>query len=111
MKALYAYYRYGVLHGHVRLDWGFVHEAFGVDWALADDENLLTVLRRALAEGLAVDVVTGSSPGWNDPWSRVGRWRVLAADYRTAVLQRAGVRQEVPLGEIQAVRLAGDSAE
>lgn len=111
VKALYAYYRYGLLHGHVRLDWGFVHEAFGVDWALPDDESLVTVLRKALAEGRAVDVVVGSSPGWNDPWSRARRWRVLAMDYGSAVLEGTGVRQEVSLGEIQAVRLAGDSAE
>jgi hypothetical protein len=111
LKALYAYYRYGVLHRHVRLDWGFVHEAIGVDWALADDESLVTVLRRALLEGLAVDLVTGSSPGWNDPWSRAGRWRVQAVGYHSAVLERAGARQEVSLDEIQAVRLAGGFAE
>jgi hypothetical protein len=111
VKALYAYYRYGVLHGHVRLDWGFVHEAFGVDWALPDDENLVTVLRKALVEGQAVEVVTGSSPGWSDAWSRAGRWRVLAMDYGSTVLEGTGVRQQVPLDDIQAVRLAADSAE
>lgn len=106
VKALYAYYRYGVLHGQVRLDWGFVHEAFGVDWRLADDESLGTLLRRALAEGRAVDVVTGSSPGWSDPWSRSRRCLVLAVEHGFAVLEGEG-HYQVPLDEIRAVRFSG----
>jgi hypothetical protein len=107
VKSLYAYYRYGVLHGHVRLRWGFVDEVFGVDWALPDDHRLHEVLRRAMEEEVAIDLVTGSSPGWNDPWSRATRWRLVEMDFRDAIAEQEGVRQRLLLDEIQAVRLAG----
>ena len=45
VKALFAYYRHGVHHGHVRLRWGLIDEVFGVDWALPDDERLHQVLQ------------------------------------------------------------------
>lgn len=107
IKALYAYYRYGVLHGHVRLRWGFVDEVLAVDWALPDDERLHPVLRKAMDEGLAVDLVTGSAPGWNDPWSRASRWRVVELGIHDALFERDGERQRLPLDEVQALRLAG----
>ena len=34
VKALYALYRYGVLHAFVRLRWGFLDETFAVEWAV-----------------------------------------------------------------------------
>ncbi len=105
VKSLYAYYRYGVLHGHVRLRWGFIDEVFGVDWALPDDQMLTEVLRKAMAEGLSVDLVTGSSPGWSDPWSRSSRWRVVDLSYDEALFEQDGVRQRIPLHEVQAVGL------
>jgi hypothetical protein len=107
VKALFAYYRYGVLHGHVRLRWGFIDEVFGVDWALPDDERLHQVLRRAMEQGAPVDLVTGSAPGWNDPWSRPSRWHVAEIGLRDALVEQDGVRQRLLLDEVQAVRLAG----
>jgi hypothetical protein len=91
----------------VRLRWGFVDEVFGVDWALPDDHRLHEVLRKAMEEGVAIDLVTGSSPGWNDPWSRATRWRLVEVDFREAIVEQEGVRQRLLLDEIQAVRLAG----
>jgi len=107
VKSLYAYYRYGVLHGHVRLRWGFIDEVFGVDWALPDDQRLAEVLRRAMAEGLTVDLVTGSSPGWNNPWFRASRWRVVELSCGEALFEQDGLRQRIPLREVQAVGLVG----
>jgi hypothetical protein len=106
VKALFAYYRYGVLHGHVRLRWGFIDEVFGVDWALPDDESLHRVLRRAMEQGAPVDLVTGSAPGWSDPWSRSSRWRIVELRFHDAFVEQDGVRQRVLLDEIQALRLA-----
>ena len=105
-KALYAYYRYGVLHGHVRLRWGFVDEAIAVEWALPDEPHLTSVLREALESGVAVDIVTGSAPGWSDPWSRAARLKVVELEYGAAVFEQ-GSRHRILLDEIQAIRPAG----
>jgi hypothetical protein len=43
-----------------------------------------------------VEVVTGSSPGWSDAWSRAGRWRVLAVDYGSTVLEGTGCDNRSP---------------
>ncbi len=91
----------------MRLRWGFVDEVFAVDWALPNDERLHPVLRKAMDEALAVDLVTGSAPGWNDPWSRASRWRVVELGIHDALVERDGERQRLLLDEVQALRLAG----
>lgn len=37
LKSLAAYYRYGILHGGVRLRWGFLDEMVPVDWSQPGD--------------------------------------------------------------------------
>jgi hypothetical protein len=66
VKALYAFYRYGVVHGGVRLRWGFLDEVLGVDWAVPGDLHLYEILNRARETGALVDIVTGTAPGWTD---------------------------------------------
>lgn len=107
VKSLYALYRYGVLHGHVRLRWGFVDEVFGVDWELPDDQRLHEVLRTAVEEGRSVDLVVGNAPGWTDPWSRAFRARVVDVGYHDVLIDQDGLQRRVSLDEVQAVRLAG----
>jgi len=58
-------------------------------------------------EQAPVDLVTGSAPGWNDPWSRSSRWRVVELGFRDALVEQDGVRQRLLLDEVRAVRLAG----
>jgi hypothetical protein len=106
VSALFGYYRYGLLHGHVRLRCGFINEVFGVDWALPDDERLHQVPSKAMEQGAPVDLVTGSAPGWDDPWSRASRWRVVELGFRDALVEQDGVRQRLRIDEVQAVRLA-----
>ena len=76
VKSLFAFYNYGVLHGHVRLRWGFLDERLPVDWALPGDMHLHDVLNACRAAGRRVDLVWGSAPGWVDPWSRARSARV-----------------------------------
>ncbi len=69
-KALFAFYSYGVLHRGVRLKWGFLDEVLNVDWALDGDTSLLGFLYEAMRTKRPVQLVMGSAPGWEDPWSR-----------------------------------------
>jgi hypothetical protein len=75
-KSLYALYQYGRLHGSVRLRWGFLDERLSAPWVHRDEPMLYTLMRQALDLGLPLEVVTGSAPGWADPWSRARRCTV-----------------------------------
>ncbi len=110
-KHLYAYWRYGVLHGHVRLRWGFLDEALPVDWRLPGEPGLYEILAQARKENRAVDLVLGSSaPGWGDPWSRARRLRVVDHGPWEVTVNDGRQSFYVPSGEVQAVRLAGAAA-
>jgi hypothetical protein len=78
-KSLYALYQYGRLHGSVRLRWGFLDERIPAPWVHRDEPTLYTLQRQALELGLPLEVVTGSAPGWADPWSRARRCTVHKA--------------------------------
>ncbi|MEK7373067.1 MAG: hypothetical protein AAB265_16590, partial [candidate division NC10 bacterium] len=80
VKALHAFYRYGLLHHCVRLRWGFLDEMFPVDWALPGEPHLHEILEGAKAAGAPVDLVVGSAPGWADPWSRARRGAILEVE-------------------------------
>lgn len=69
-KALLAFYQYGRLHGHVRLRWGFLDETLPAPWVHRDERGLYDLLKRASACDSPLEVVVGSPPGWEDPWSR-----------------------------------------
>ena len=75
-KSLYAYYAFGCLHGAVRLRWGFLDEWFSAPWVHRDEQSLYGLMRVALETGVMLEVVTGSAPGWKDPWARARRVRV-----------------------------------
>jgi hypothetical protein len=88
-KALLAFYQYGRLHGHVRLRWGFLDETLPAPWVHRDERGLYDLMRRANESDTPMEVVVGSPPGWEDPWSRArrvrvikepGGWRYLLAD-------------------------------
>ena len=99
-------YNYGVLHGHVRLRWGFLDEGLPVDWALPGDMHLYGVLDACRAAGRRVDLVWGSAPGWADPWSRARRREVIAVDGGCVVVESEGQQWSLSRDEIQAVRPA-----
>jgi hypothetical protein len=77
LKALWAYYRFGVLHRGVRLRWGFLDEWVPADWAETGDPGLHALARQALEEGRRLELVAGSPPAWSDPWGRAIRVEVV----------------------------------
>ncbi len=89
-KSLFALYQYGRVHGTVRLRWEFLDERIPAPWVHRDEPTLWRLKDRAFERGLPLEIVTGSAPGWEDPWARAQRvharkpppdWRVwLVAD-------------------------------
>lgn len=69
-KSLYALYEYGRLHGAVRLRWGFLDEPIPAPWVHRDEPTIYHLKQSALAMDMPLEVVVGSAPGWNEPWSR-----------------------------------------
>lgn len=109
VKALYAFYRYGVLHRGVRLRWGFLDDILGVDWVLPGDPHLYDILDRARQAGAPVDIVTGSAPGWTDPWSRARRVEVVHIEPWVVTVRQGTEKVPIDRREIQAVRMVGGS--
>ena len=106
VKALFAFYQYGVLHGCVRLRWGFLDETLGVDWALPREASLFETLQTLHAARQPVEIVWGSAPGWIDPRSRARRVTIVAVDGWSAVVEGDGQQWQIERYEIQAVRPA-----
>ena len=104
LKALYAFYRYGVLHGWVRLRWGFLDDRLSVDWALRGDVSLYEIFDDAVRRQRPVDVVMGSAPGWQEPWARARRVEVIQAGYDRAVLRDGTDTLVVDYADIHAAR-------
>jgi hypothetical protein len=101
VQSLYALYQYGRLHGAVRLLWGFLNEMIPAPWVHRDETKLHDLMRQACALGMALEVVAGSAPGWETPWSRVRRayvekdesgWPSWLVDERGRVIQREEVQ-------------------
>ena len=72
-KSLFALYQYGCLHGTVRLRWGFLDEHIGAPWVHRDERILHDLKKQALERDVPLEVVVGTVPGWEDPWSRMRR--------------------------------------
>jgi len=104
VKALFAFYQYGVLHGCVRLRWGFLDETVGADWALPGEASLYETLQTLHAARQPVEIVWGSAPGWTDPWSRARRVTIVAFDGWSALVEGDGQQWQIGRYEIQAVR-------
>lgn len=77
-KALVAYYDYGRLHHWVRLRWGFLDDAIPVPWVHRDESNLYELKREAHESGRGLEVVSGSAPGWGNPWARARVCQVVS---------------------------------
>lgn len=104
-KALDAFYRYGLLHGYVRLRWGFLDERLGVEWELPSDRRLRDLLEQAHVSRIPVELVTGNAPGWNEPWSRAQRCTVEELSWHAVGVRDAAGWCDWSLAEIQAARL------
>ena len=99
-KALAAFYRYGCLHGSLRLRWGFLQEDLSVNWSQPGDPGLWGYCKEAEQLGAEVDIVTGSAPGWEEPWARARRGRI-DIDYHTIRLGE----EVFDRTEVQAIRI------
>jgi hypothetical protein len=104
VKALAAFYRFGRLHGFVRLRWGFLDELRRVEWPGSPGDPLHALVQAAVESNAEIEVVSGSAPGWAEPWSRAMHGRP-SLDYHSLRLQTRQGLQDLPRQEIQAVRL------
>jgi len=109
VKALHAFYQYGLLHHCVRLRWGFLDEVLSVDWALPGEPSLHETLGQARNAGAHVDLVIGSAPGWADPWSRARRGAVLEVESWQATVRQGDEVWRLDLLDIQAVRVVANA--
>ncbi len=106
-KALYAFYQYGRLHGTVRLRWGFIDERIPAPWVHPDETTIHRLMDEALHHGIPLEVVVGSAPGWNDPWSRVQRAYVEKEGWHSWIHDESG--NVIDESEVQMARLAKNS--
>ncbi|MBI4179150.1 hypothetical protein HY522_07000 [bacterium] len=104
VKALYAFYNYGVLNRFVRLRWGFLDEILAVDWAHPGDPLLYKILQEANRKDSFVDIVAGGAPGWTDPWSRAMSVQIVRLEYWTVTVRQGDEIFEIDRHDIQAVR-------
>ncbi|MBN1675386.1 MAG: hypothetical protein JXR37_30375 [Kiritimatiellae bacterium] len=104
-KSLFALYQYGRLHHNVRLRWGFLDETLAAPWVQDDEGSLYTLKRRACELDVPLEIVVGSAPGWEDPWSRARPARVIKdpGGWRHELFDEDGVWIHEP--EVQAARL------
>ncbi len=107
VKALHAFYGYGLLHHSIRLRWGFLDEMLPVDWALPGEPHFHEILERAKEAGAPVDLVVGSAPGWADPWSRARRCSILEVEPWQVTVRLGGEVWRLDRRDIQAVRVVG----
>lgn len=106
VKALYSFYQQGALHGCVRLRWGFVDEHLPLGWDNRGEQSLRCTLEEARNSGTCVEIVTGSVPGWEEPWARARRVAVLSMDMWSVWLREGNTHLQLPYDEIRAIRLA-----
>lgn len=105
VKSLHALDAYARLHGLVRLRWGFLDELLPAPWVRSDEPKLHDLMRSALGKRLPLEVVTGSAPGWEEPWARARLVHVAqdGSRYRIWLEDEHGGR--VDEEEIQRARL------
>lgn len=103
-KALLPFYQYGVLHGAVRVRWGFLDESIPVGWSAEGDSRAYEILHEAKEARRPVDIVSRWAPAWSDPWSRAIRWEVVEVGYGVVQLKSGSMEVEYSLLEIQAIR-------
>jgi hypothetical protein len=106
-KSLFAFYRYGRLHGAVRLRWGFLDEMIPAPWVHRDEHTLYELMRRADTVRVPLEIVVGAAPGWEDPWSRVQPAYVVQdkQGWRSWLVDQHG--RAIDQADVQLARLAG----
>ncbi len=105
VKSLYALHEFGRLHGGVRLRWGFLDEWMAAPWVHRDEARLVDLKNAALETRTPLEIVTGTAPGWAEPWSRarVAFVQRHPSGYGTLLFDAAG--ELIDEAEIQLARL------
>jgi hypothetical protein len=106
VKSLHALYEYGRLHGAVRLRWGHLDERIPAPWVHRDEPVLYDLERSALAMNVPLEVVLGSAPAWDEPWSRVRTVHVEQDEngWQTWLVDAGGL--PIDEADVQRARLA-----
>jgi hypothetical protein len=89
-KAWHAYEQYASLHGSVRLRWGFLETMIRVPWHDWDLPTFRTMTREALDREGELEVVSGTAPGWEEPWARAHRCDVVEDGRALRLIDRNG---------------------
>jgi hypothetical protein len=105
--ALFAFYRYSLLHRCIHCRWGFIDELLPVHWPLPGDLGLDDILKESILMGRPVDIVSGTAPGWSDPWARAQRGLAVGATEWEIGILTGGTVKSCPRYEIEAVRIVG----
>ncbi|MBN2573152.1 MAG: hypothetical protein JXP73_01180 [Deltaproteobacteria bacterium] len=110
-KSLYALHEYGRLHGPVRVRWGFLDEHLPAPWVHWDEPKLYDLKQAALEKDQPLEVVVGSAPGWENPWSRAQRARVVREErgYGSYLVDDDGL--QIFDDDVQAARVAGEEVD
>lgn len=69
-KSLFWFDHYARLHGHAFLRWGFLQENVETRFISYSNRSLRSVIISAIEQNLALEVVCGTAPGWENPWAR-----------------------------------------
>ena len=99
-------YRYGRIHGAVRIRWRGMDQLLRVRWvALFEEWRIRTWMLRAAKAGQPVEVVAGAAPDRDDPWAESVWCTVYDPPGYLAVLVTAD-RQIVETDGVQRLRMA-----
>ena len=109
-RALRVLYEYGALHGGVRVRTRPGDDLLPVEWGLAGDPDVRSVLDAAMRACAAVDVVIHVPRDSADPWKHAVRADIADRMGRHLVIRTAGDVQSISMDDIHAVRVADPPA-
>jgi hypothetical protein len=95
----------------VRLHWGYLDKWSRAPWVDFGEPGLGQLKQESHARGVALEVVVGGAPGWENSWSRVCRCRVVQATSGAGldIVDEDGLPVDRRL--VPAPRLAGGEVE
>ena len=103
-KSLFWFHHYARLHGHAFLRWGFLQENVETRFVPWSNRSLMSVIYSAIEQKLALEVVCGSAPGWENPWARAIKvLPVRDREYFFDLITDTG--ESVPVEQIQLARV------
>jgi len=109
-RALCLLYEYGALHGGARVRTRPEDRLLPVEWGLAGDPDVHSVLDAAMRARAAVDLVIHEPRDSADPWKHAAQADIADRVGRQLVIRTAGVVQSLNMDDIHAVRVADHAA-